>query len=90
MQSNNADKDKSNLINLIKITKTPLAFYVLIALIAEAVFGSIAISSIGNIQILSVYTLLAMLGYDVFHLILHVAHHHQRWNLKRLIYNIRF
>jgi hypothetical protein len=53
-ETRNQDSDSSR-IALIRIIKTPLAFYVFIAMMAETVLGSIVATSSGEIQRLSLY-----------------------------------
>lgn len=54
------EQNASSRIALIKIIKTPLAFYVLIALIAEAILGVLATSTEGQIQEISLYGLIVL------------------------------
>ena len=49
---------ESNRAALIRVVKTPLGFYVLMALIVEAALGGLAASTAGQIQLVSLYGLL--------------------------------
>lgn len=57
----NTSDDFSSRIAVIKIIKTPLGFFVLIVLVAEAFFGIFASTSTGYIQKLSLIALLVIL-----------------------------
>lgn len=58
-QSN--EQSSSNRVALLEIIKTPLAFYVLIALIMEAIFGVLSAATDGQIQRISLYGLVFVL-----------------------------